>query len=345
MKLRLITLTLLGFFSISAWAQENALSEKEAELKKAQAELAAVQAKIDALKADIVSLKPVVKWKKGGFGAVNFNAVGLNNWAAGGVQAISVTGLGNLFANYKFENLTWENNLDVAYGVVKNQNEDLRKNEDKIDLLSKVGSRATDKLNYAALVNFKSQFAEGFDFNSENEDRPVISRFLAPAFILASAGMDYKVNEHLAVYLSPATGKFTIVNDPAIANQNIYIPLVLDANGNPFYSNSFRSEFGALMNIFYQQDLTKKINLRSKLDLFNNFTDINRANRKNIDVNWETNLGMKISEYIGVSLFTHFIYDNDIDIALDFDTDGNPTRFGPRLQQKVVFGLGASYKF
>ena len=345
MKLRLFTLAIAGMLSISVMAQENALSEKQAELKKAEAELAAVQAKINGLKSDIVKLQPVVKWKKGGFGALNFNAVGLSNWAAGGVQAVSLTGLGNLFANYKFENLTWENNLDLAYGVVKNQGEDLRKNEDKIDLLSKAGVRASDKLNYAALVNFKSQFAEGFDFNDPNEDRPVISRFLAPAFILASAGVDYKFSDHLAVYLSPATGKFTIVNDEAIAAQNIYIPLILDKNGDPFYTNSFRSEFGALMNVFYQQDVTKKINVRSKLDLFNNYTDINRANRKNIDVNWETNVGMKVSEYIGVSLFTHFIYDNDIEVPTEFNAAGETIGTGPRLQQKVVFGLGASYKF
>jgi hypothetical protein len=62
--------------------------------------------------------------------------------------------------------------------------------------------------------------------------------------------------------------------------------------------------------------LTKKINLTSTLNLFNNFTDVNTANRENIDVNWETMINMKLTEYIGVSFYTNLIHDNDVAVPL-----------------------------
>jgi hypothetical protein len=62
-------------------------------------------------------------------------------------------------------------------------------------------------------------------------------------------------------------------------------------------------------------------------------------------VNWETLINFKFTKYIAASLFTHLIYDNDVDIPTEFDQDGNILAFGPRTQFKRVFGLGFSYKF
>lgn len=347
---KLFSLITLCVLSISVFSQETAIDVKKKELAAAQAELAAAQAKINSLKADITALTPPVYWKKGGFTSLNFNTLGLTNWAAGGVASNSITTMGNVFANYKKGNIEWVNNLDLAYGLIQNRGETFRKNEDKIDFLTKYGKRASNKFNYTALGNFKSQFAPGFDFSNPDPNRPVISRFLAPAFVLTSIGMDYKVTDYLSIYASPATGKFTIVGDDSIANANIYIPATEDAQGVQYYNNNFRAEFGALVNAVLVKDLTKKMNLRSTLNLFNNFTDKNADNRKNIDVDWQTMLNMKLTEYIGASLFTHVIYDNDISVPLyDGETPilnaaGLPDS-GPRTQFKRLLGVGFSYKF
>jgi hypothetical protein len=337
----------LVFLSLTAVAQDKTLEEKKEELKEAQAHLDAAKAAVDALKAEVKALTPVEPWEKGAFTALNFNSLGLTNWAAGGVNSNSITALGNVYANYKEGKIRWENNLDLAYGLIQNAGESLRKNEDKIDLSSKAGIRASNKLNYAVLANLKTQFAPGFDFTDAtiaDEDRQAISKFFAPAFILASVGADYRVTDYFSIYASPATGKFTIVADDSIAAQNIYIPATLDKNGNRFYSNAFRAEFGALVNMALQKDLTDRINLRTILNLFNNYTDINRDNRKNIDVDWQTTLNMKLTEYIGASLFTHVIHDNDIAVPL-FNEAGTQIGSGPRTQLKRLLGVGFSYKF
>jgi len=339
--MRIIKITVFTLFVSSSFytnaQNEAAIVEKEAELKKLVASMDSLTKLKGNIEGAIKALKPVQKWQTGGFQSLNFNQVGLNNWSKGGVNSISITALGNLFANYKFNNWSWENNLDLAYGLIKNEGEELRKNEDKIDLMTKVGRRASKRFNWAAFARLETQFAEGFDFASPEEDRPVISNFFAPAYLKATAGIDYKPDDKISIYISPFAGKFTFVNDDSIAAMRLYIP---DEVENP----NFRSEFGAMLSATYQnKEVIKNLGLRSRLELFNNYTDPNRPNRKNIDVDWQTIIDMKFAKYFGANLFTHLIYDHDTKVEID--PENQPGRTGVRTQFKEVFGVGFSYKF
>jgi hypothetical protein len=341
-----ITLFVMLTFSTATYAQ-TALETKTKELADAQAAVAAAKAKADGIAKEVAALTLPVCWTKGGFGALNFNSLGLTNWAAGGVSANSVTALGNIFRNYKKDKVEWLNNLDLAYGLIKNDGETFRKNEDKIDLTTKANYGITEKLSYSALINFKSQFAPGFDFSDPtiaDNVRPEVSKFLAPAFITASLGLNYSFTDYFSVFVSPATGKFTIVNDKSVASQHAYIPNTINSAGVKFYDSTFRAEFGALINARFKKDITKKINFTSTLGLFNNFTDDNNSNRKNVDVNWETMINMKLTDYIGVSLYTNVIHDNDIAVPL-FDANNTAAGTGIRTQFKRLLGVGFSYKF
>jgi hypothetical protein len=288
------------------------------------------------LKARIEKLSPpplINPWKTGGFMAVNFNQMNFDNWAGGGVNAVSVTTLGNLFFNYKKGKVSWANNIDLAYGMIQNKGQGLRKNEDKIDYLTKFGYTSPVKnVNYAILANFKSQFAPSYSYNDKNEKSPMISKFMSPAFVLASLGIDWKPKPYLSFYISPATGKFTIVS---ISDTRIKTAFAVDSN------KTVRSEFGALMNIFFQKDVYKNVNWLSRVSLFNNYTDKNTANRKNIDVNFENMITTKLGKYVTASLFLNWIYDDDILISYD---ENDASKKGPRLQFKEVFGVGFSYK-
>ena len=345
MKHLLTLLIIIGFIA-NVFSQNDALQLKKQELENAKSSLTEAQKRVKTIEQEIIQLTPPVYWQKGGFGALNFNSLGLTNWAAGGVSANSVTAIGNIYRNYKKGKVEWRNNLDLAYGLIKNKGETLRKNEDKIDFLTKGNYGITDKLSYSSLLNFKSQFAPGFDFSDptkDDKDREEISKFLAPAYLTTSIGLNYNFTDYFSVYISPATGKFTFVNDDSIAAQNIYIPAILDDNGVQFYNDRYRAEFGALFNAQFKKDLTKKISLTSTLNLFNNFTDVNTANRENIDVNWETMINMKLTEYIGVSFYTNLIHDNDV--AVPLYEDNKIVGSGPRTQFKRLLGIGFSYKF
>jgi hypothetical protein len=285
------------------------------------------------------------KWTYGGFATVNLNQSAFVNWAAGGENSFAVSFLGNLNWKYAHNKHTWTNNLDLAYGIQKIGEEGFRKNEDKIDFLSKYGYDLHKKKVLASLLaNFKSQFAKGFDYPNDSTET-LVSRALAPGYLLISAGIDFKPVEYFSIYVSPATGKFTFVTEQSIANAGTYgnEGAVYDETTGELITpgKNFRAEFGAYVNILFQKEIFKNVTLMTKVDLFNNYTDPNKSNRKNIDVNWETVIDMKINKFLSASITTQLIYDDDIKI----DSDGDGTPNGPRTQFKEILGIGLSYKF
>jgi outer membrane receptor protein involved in Fe transport len=257
-------------------------------------------------------------WKTGGFASFTFNQVSLTNWTAGGENALSATAILNLFANYKKDNVSWDNSLDMGYGFLKNEGKSMRKNEDKMELNSKYGYKAFDHVYYSAQLNYRTQFSEGYNYPN---DSVVVSKFNAPGYVTASLGLDYKPNDWLSVFLSPAAGKITIVMDQALADAGAY---GVDSGKH------YRPEFGASFTAKFQKDIITNVNVMSKLNLFDNYTDKDISNRQNIDVNWELMINIKAGKYLTTSILTNLIYDHNT-LA--------------KTQFKESIGVGLSYKF
>lgn len=271
---------------------------------------------------DTAKVKPVKKdttyWKKGGFAVLTFNQVRLTNWKAGGEDALSATSVVNLFASYKKGNSIWDNSLDLGYGLMKNNSAKVRKNEDKIELNSKFGYKAFGKVYYSSQVNYRSQFDKGYNYPN---DTTVVSRFNAPGYLTISLGIDYKPADYFSLFLSPITGRFTFVSAKSLSNQGAYGVDV---------GKRVQPAFGANLSAKFQKDVVKNVNIVSKLQLFNNYTDKDKANRKNIDVNWDMMINIKAGKYLTTSIFANVIYDQNV-VA--------------RTQFKEVLGVGVSYKF
>ncbi len=288
------------------------------------------------------------KWTKGGFVNINFSQVSLSNWAAGGNSSVSGISMLNGYANFKNQKLTWDNSLDLGYGLLRETGRAVQKTEDKIDLNSKFGHKSFhNKIYYSALMNFRTQFAPGY---KSLTDRTVISNLFAPAFLTLALGLDYKPNEWFTLFLSPLTGKFTYVDDQNLANDGAFGVRKAEraADGTVTRAGAkFRHEMGASLVARFQKDIAKNMNLMSRLILFNNYSDQNIPNRKNIDVNLETLLNMKVNKYIGTSVFFNLIYDNDIVVPRFETIAGKQVQVGgsPRTQLKQVLGVGFSYKF
>lgn len=259
-------------------------------------------------------------WKKGGFIGLNFTQVGLSQWYAGGENSLALAGNVNLFDNYAKGKITWDNTLDLNYALLQSGTADVRKSDDRIDFTSKYGRKIKEgsKWYYAALLNFKSQFTDGFAYPN---DSVVVSKFLAPGYLILSLGLDFKPNEFLSFYFSPVTGKFTFVTDDDLNSIGAY---GVDTG------KTVRSEFGAYLNMKFKKDIMENVTFSTKLELFNNYTDKDKDNAKRIDVNWETALMMKVNKYLTAGLNTILIYDhNQIQ----------------RTQFKEVIGVGFGYKF
>lgn len=264
-------------------------------------------------------------WKKGGVFTANFSQVSLTNWAAGGKSSMSGVFLFNTFANYKKDSLAWDNAIDLSYGFIKENGNELTKSSDKIDFNSKLGYSTANHWFFTGLLNFKSQFAAGYNYPRTKGDNP-ISRFLAPGYINLALGMDYK-REHFTMFLSPVAGKFTFVTDDDLSAAGSF-------GVDP--GKKSRSELGALAKFGVDKEIVKNVTFKSKLDLFSNYFH----NPQNIDVDWSVLLNLKVNEYLSANLVTQLIYDDDIKI-LDSETGVS----APRVQFMEMFGVGLSFKF
>lgn len=98
-------------------------------------------------------------WNTSGIYTLNFGQGSQSNWAAGGDDfSMSLATYLGLHAFYKQGKHSWDNTLDLNYGLVNTTSLGTRKNDDRIDLLSKYGYAIAPKWDVAALFNFNSQF-------------------------------------------------------------------------------------------------------------------------------------------------------------------------------------------
>lgn len=296
------------------------------------------------------SLARDTSWKKGGFASVQFNQVAFDHWAAGGENSVAVTALGFGFANYLLGKNFWNSYANLQYGMINTQTGGLRKNADLIELQTKAGHEIAKKFYLTGLVNFKSQFANGYNYP---DDSTVVSKFAAPAYLIVSLGIEWKPVDYFSLYLSPATGKLTFVTDQTIADYTVNgaslwgnDPAIRDSDGTIItHGATSREEFGAYFTAQFLKDVFKNVSVGTRLTLFNNYTDPNKQNRKNIDVNYDLLINMKVNNWLSATFFMNIIYDDDI-FVLDLNEDGTPKGTGgPRTQFKEGFGLGITYKF
>lgn len=261
-------------------------------------------------------------WTRGAKASLSFTQVSLTNWAAGGENSFGGNSFLNLFANLKQGKTTWDNSLDMAYGLIKLGDAKIRKSDDKIDLVSKLGHNVIHKnLFLSANLSFKTQFTEGFNYPN---DSVIISNFLSPAYLMLGLGLDYKPYKYLSISFLPLTGRLTIVNDKVLSDAGAY-------GVDP--GKKTRPEFGAAFKATIDKDIATNISLKSKLELFSNYID----RPQNIDLNWEALMILKVNKYISTHIGFHTIYDHDILIT---DKDG---KTGPRTQFKQTFGVGLTY--
>src|SRR5437773_10550066 len=128
-------------------------------------------------------------WKKGGLLGLNRAQTSLSNWAAGGDDfSLSLNSLINLYAFYKKGKSSWDNSFDFNLGYIKTTSLGSRKNDDRLDLLSKYGYAIAPKWNLSSLFNFRSQLFKGYTYT--NGGKNLSSAFLSPAYVVLGIGFD-----------------------------------------------------------------------------------------------------------------------------------------------------------
>ncbi len=277
------------------------------------------------------------KWNRSGDIGLNFSQSHLSNWAAGGDNALNWQGIFNYNVNYAHEKNKWDNNISLALGYSHLGDAKAIKTDDKIELNSLYGYKATEKLFYSLAFSFKTQFADGFDYKNDSTNR--ISGFMVPAYITLGFGMEYVPNNNFSINFAPLTGRITIVNDQDMADAGAFgvDPAEYDEiTGDKINDGkTSRFEFGAKMTAKLDVKIAENVSFNSKLELFSDYI----KNPQNIDVDWQNLITMKVNSWLNTNITAHLIYDDDIMIT---DKDGNT---GPRTQFKEVLSIGLSYKF
>ena len=191
----------------------------------------------------------------------------------------------------------------------------------------------TKKLNGALLVDFKSQFDLGYD-----ADGVFSSKFMAPGYLTAALGIEYKPNDKFQVLVSPLASKFTFVNDFTLANAGMF-GINTETDLNTAGNFGFRKEMGAFVKFLYSNKVMENVMFKGKLELFSNY--LNNFGR--IDVNLETLFSFKINKWLSASWALNLLYDDDIDIKV-INSD-NTISIKPTTQIKNVLSMGITYNF
>jgi hypothetical protein len=260
-------------------------------------------------------------WKQGGLYNLNVSQSSLSNWAAGGDNFnMSINSYFNYFAFYKKDRQSWDNNVDVNLGFVQSTSQGGRKNDDRLDLLSKYGYKldTVGKWYLSGLFNFRSQLFDGYSFSGNKAN--FTSSFFAPAYLIISAGLDYKPDNDFSLFFSPLTSRTTLVLNKKLADQGKY---GVDTG------SMVKRETGLFVTVNYNKVIAQNINYKGRADFFSNYYD----KPENINFFMTNMFTFKINKNFSATYSLDLIYDDKIRIF-------GPFKKSPGLQLKSIIGIG-----
>lgn len=266
------------------------------------------------------------KWKRSGLFNLNIAEGSLSNWAAGGDNfSLAVVSYFNYYLLNRGKRYTWDNNIDFNFGYLKTNSQGGRKNDDRVDILSKYGYKldTTKKIYLSGLFNLRTQLFHGYGYIGDSAY--LSSSFISPMYFLLAAGVDYKPVTNFSLFLSPLTNRFTYVGNKILSEKGAYGV----APGRHYYN-----QVGAFASINYSANILKNVSYKGRLDLFTDY----RKNPGNVDLYYTNFLVFKINKYMTATYGLDLIYDDDVKL---FGKNND----SPALQVKSLIGIGVSIPF
>lgn len=280
-------------------------------------------------------------WTKGANFSLSLTQVSNSNWiAAGGDKfSISTAAALNTFASRKWGKKTWDNVLDVNYGLVKTTTLGTRKINDRFDFISKFGygPKNWKNIRLSILGQLRSQLTSGYEYNYfGTTTKRRNSGFFAPAYIIIAPGIEWTPTNWFSVFGSPVATRWTIVsNGPysyasqgGVFNGNVETPLATLYGVDP--AKEKKVEFGAFVTASLRKDILKDVTYISKLDLYSNYL----SKPANVDVFWTNQFKFRVNKFIQVSYSLDMLYDDDVK---------NPVEPAHALGLQVLSTLGVGF--
>lgn len=277
--------------------------------------------------SQIVRVDTLTKWKKAFKAGLNLNQANFSsNWKAGGVNSIGFTAFINYKANYKGEHNSWDNEIDLLFGMISNQGQGYRKTLDRVFMDTKYGHTLNKNWDFAVSANLLTQFSQGYKYfkNIKGEDSlQIISDLFAPAFVTVGVGFEYHPSRFFKVRISPVAPRITIVNDVT--------RFITTDNPTPYgisAGNSVNTQWasGQILAEF-DKDIFKNVNLKWRYILsmnYENFAFDKFYQRTDI------NLTAKLGKFVNLSFGSIVLFDYNQDKS---------------AQLSQAFSLGVLYTF
>lgn len=253
--------------------------------------------------------KDTTYWKTKYAFAINLNQAAFSdNWTGGGVSSIALGTALNVKPQYRKDKISWNTEFDVILGTVRNRGQSARKSADRILLDSKLGYDLSKKWNLFFSVNYLSQVAPGYTFETVNgeETRNLISKFMNPAYLTYGLGMEYVPNDWFKLRMLPLSPRHTFVLDTELY-QNF------PSNYGVTIGDKVRNEWGGFQIwADMDKDFGDNLNLKTRYFMFGNYQS------GKLDHRVDFILTAKVTKYINVNLTAIALYDEDQDTDLQF---------------------------
>lgn len=260
MRNRILSLA-IACFSIGALGAQTteemiALKEaKAAELTGLEAQLTDLTGKVEALKTEVADLTdkitPYPRWDIGARGNIGFNISQYSDWLSKespNTNAISIGFTGNAFANLDQKKYFWRNNLNVALGWQKFDDED-----DPTD--SKDFKVTSDAFNVTSLYGYKLSKTWALSTLAEYRSS-LLHNINNPGFLDIGVGATWTPIKDLVVVIHPLNYNF-VFSDGGF---------------------DYQSSVGAKVVADYKREIVKGLNWTSNLSAFVSYQGSNLSN-------------------------------------------------------------------
>ena len=168
----------------------------------------------------------------------------------------------------------------MAYGFSQIGDQDWRKSNDRIYFLSDYGWEFREYWYLSAILNFKTQFSNGYDFS--NDEKALISRFMSPGYLTVGPGIRWEPKKWISLYLSPISWRGVFVTSDILSDEGAF-------GVDP--GKHSKSEFGASFIGQLQYEFLSNMEISTRVLLFFVYT----YQLKNADRSEECRVGIECS--------------------------------------------------